>query len=65
METNMTDHAYKLRQARLGREQIKESVLVTLYILVFLFVYALVSDADYQEEVAKEVAAKHLCSSQQ
>jgi len=57
----MTDHACRIRQARLGRKPINEALKTTLYILAFLIVYAFVSDVDYQEEVAKEVAAKQLC----
>lgn len=56
----MTDHAYQMRQARLGRKPINEALKTTLYIIAFMVVYAFVSDVDYREEVAKEVAAKQL-----
>lgn len=60
----MTDHAYKLRQSRLRGKPMNEAVKTTLYILAFLFVYAMVSDNDYREEVAKEVASHHYCGNE-
>lgn len=49
----MTDHAYKLRQSRLGRKPFNEAVITTLYILAFLLAYGIQGRIEYEEQVAR------------